>query len=50
VVREGSEWVAHGEQEAAAELGLAGAVEDEARMRVSEIDQAGEHQGVMAVL
>jgi hypothetical protein len=43
VVREGSEWAAHGEQEVAAELELAGAVEDEARMRESEIDRAGEH-------
>jgi hypothetical protein len=49
-VREGSKWTAHGEQEAAAELVLAGAVEDEARMWESEIDWAGEHQRVMAVL
>jgi hypothetical protein len=33
VVREGSEWVAHGEQKAAAEFELAGAVEDEAWIR-----------------
>jgi hypothetical protein len=50
VVRKGSEWAAHDEQEAAAELVLAGAVEDEARMREDEIDWAGEHQWVMAVL
>jgi hypothetical protein len=40
----------HGEQEAAAELVLAGAVEDEARMREDEIERAGEHQWVMVVL
>jgi hypothetical protein len=50
VVRKGSEWAAHSKQEAAAELGLAGAVEDEARMREGEIDRAGEHQWVTAVL
>jgi hypothetical protein len=44
------EWTSHGEQEAAAELVLAGAVVDEARMWESEIDRAGEHQGVTAVL
>jgi hypothetical protein len=43
VVWEGSEWVAHGEQEAAVEIELAGAVEDEAWMREDEIDRAGEH-------
>jgi hypothetical protein len=32
VVREGSEWAAHGEPKAAAELEVAGAVEDEARV------------------
>jgi hypothetical protein len=42
-VREGSEWAAHGEQKAAAELVLAGAVEDRARVREDEIDRAGEH-------
>jgi hypothetical protein len=50
VVREGSEWAAHGEQEAAAELELARAVEDEARMREDEIGWAVEHQWVTAVL
>jgi hypothetical protein len=40
----------HGEQEAAAELVLARAVEDEARMREDEIGQAIEHQWVTAVL
>jgi hypothetical protein len=52
VVRKGSEWAAHGEQEAAAELGLAGAVEDEARMREGEIDRAGEvgHGSALAAL
>jgi hypothetical protein len=50
VVREGSEWAAHGEQEAAAELELAVAVEDEARMREDEIGRAVEHQWVTAVL
>jgi hypothetical protein len=50
VVREGSEWAAHGEQEAMAELGLAEAVEDEARMRKGEIRRAREHQWVTAVL
>jgi hypothetical protein len=50
VVREGSEWAAHGEQEATTELGLAGAVEDEARIRKGEIGRAGEHQRVTAVL
>jgi hypothetical protein len=50
VVREGSEWVAHGEQKAVAELELAGAVEDEAWMREGEIEWAVEHQWVTAVL
>jgi hypothetical protein len=36
----------HGEQKAAAELVLAGAVEDEARMREDEIGRAVEHQWV----
>jgi hypothetical protein len=49
-VREGSEWTAHGEQEVAAELMLAEAAEDEAWMWESEIDRAGEHQGVTVVL
>jgi hypothetical protein len=40
----------HGEQEAAAELVLAGDVEDEARMREDEIGRAVEHQWVTAVL
>jgi hypothetical protein len=43
VVRGWLRWPFHGEQEAAAELVLAGAVEDEARMREDEIDRAGEH-------
>jgi hypothetical protein len=50
VVRKGSEWAEHGEQEAAAELGLAIVVEDKARMWESEIDRAGQHQWVTAVL
>jgi hypothetical protein len=50
VVREGSEWAAHGEQKAAAELELARAVEDEAWMREGEIGRAVEHQWVTAVL
>jgi hypothetical protein len=49
-VRKGSEWAAHGEQEAATELGLGGAMEDEAQMQEGEIDWAGEHQWVTAVL
>jgi hypothetical protein len=44
VVREGSEWAAHGEQKAAAELELAEAMEDEAWMREGEIGRAVEHQ------
>jgi hypothetical protein len=40
----------HGEQEAAAELVLAGAVEDEARMQEDEIERAREHQWVTVVL
>jgi hypothetical protein len=40
----------HGEQEAAAELVLAGAMEDEAQMREDEIGRAVEHQWVTAVL
>jgi hypothetical protein len=40
----------HGEQEAAAELVLAGAMEDEARMRENEIGRGVEHQWVTAVL
>jgi hypothetical protein len=43
MVQEGSEWAAHGEPKAAAELEVAGAVEDEARVREGEIDRAGEH-------
>jgi hypothetical protein len=43
VARRGSEWAAHGEPKAAAELELTGAVEDEARVREGEIDRAGEH-------
>jgi hypothetical protein len=43
-VRKGLEWAAHGEQETAAELMLAGAVEDMAQMREDEIELAGEHQ------
>jgi hypothetical protein len=49
-VRKGLEWAAHGEQETAAKLVLAGAVEDEARMREDEIERAGEHQWATAVL
>jgi hypothetical protein len=44
VVREDSEWAAHSEQKAAAELELAGAVEDEAWIREGEIGRAVEHQ------
>jgi hypothetical protein len=40
----------HGEQEAAAELVLAGAVEDKARTREDEIEWAGEHQWAIVVL
>jgi hypothetical protein len=43
VVRKGSECAAHGEPKAAAELEVAGAVEDEAWVREGEIDRAGEH-------
>jgi hypothetical protein len=50
VAREGSEWAADGEPKAAAELDVAGVVEDEARVREDEIDQAREHQWVTAVL
>jgi hypothetical protein len=50
VAREGSEWAADGEPKVAAELEVAGAVEDEARVRECEIDRAGEHQWVTAVL
>jgi hypothetical protein len=50
VVQEGSEWAAHGEQMAAAELELAGAVEDEAWVREDEIGWAVENQRVTAVL
>jgi hypothetical protein len=50
VVREGSELAAHGEQKVAAELELAGAVEDEAWMREGEIGRAVEHQWVTTVL
>jgi hypothetical protein len=49
VVRGWWRWAVHGEQEAA-ELVLAGAVEDEARVREGEIERAGEHQWVTAVL
>jgi hypothetical protein len=49
-VRKGLEWAAQGEQETAVELVLVGAVEDEARMREDEIERAGEHQWVTAVL
>jgi hypothetical protein len=42
-VRKCLKWAAHGEQETAAELVLARAVEDEARMREDEIEWAGEH-------
>jgi hypothetical protein len=41
---------AHGEPRSAAELKVAGAVEDEARARKSGIGQAGEHQWFTAVL
>jgi hypothetical protein len=41
---------AHGEPRVAAELEVAGAVEDEARVRKGEIGRAGEHQWVTAVL
>jgi hypothetical protein len=50
MVREGSEWAAHGEQKAAAKLELAGAVEDEAWRWEDEIGWAVEHQWVTAVL
>jgi hypothetical protein len=50
VARSGSEWAAHGEPKVAAELELTGAVEDEARVREGEINRAGEHQWVTAVL
>jgi hypothetical protein len=40
----------HSEQKAASELVLAGAVEDEAWVREDEIERAGEHQWVTAVL
>jgi hypothetical protein len=50
MVREGSEWAAHGEQKAAAELELAGAMEDEAWVREDEIGRAVEHQWVTVVL
>jgi hypothetical protein len=50
VAREGSEWPAHGEPDAAAELKLAGAVEDEASMWEGEIGWAVEHQWITAVL
>jgi hypothetical protein len=50
VVREGLEWAADGEQEAAAELELAGAVEDEAWRWEDEIGWAVKHQWVTAVL
>jgi hypothetical protein len=50
VAREGSEWAANGEPKAAAELEVAGAVEDEARVREGEIDRAREHQWVRAML
>jgi hypothetical protein len=49
VAREGSEWAAHGEPKAAAELELAGVVEDEAWMRKGEIGRAVEHQWVTVV-
>jgi hypothetical protein len=49
-VLRGLRWPIHGEQEAAVELVLAGAVEDEARMREDEIERAGEHQWATAVL
>jgi hypothetical protein len=44
------EWAAHGEQETAVELVLAGAMEDEAWMREDEIERAREHQWATAVL
>jgi hypothetical protein len=50
VVRMGLEWAAHSEQKAAAELELAGAVEDETWKRKGEIGWAIEHQWVAAVL
>jgi hypothetical protein len=49
-MREDSEWAVHGEQKAAAELELAGAVEDEAWIREGEIGRAIEHQRVTVVL
>jgi hypothetical protein len=50
VARECSEWAAHGESKAAAELEVAGAMEDEARAQEGEIDRAREHQWVTVVL
>jgi hypothetical protein len=50
VARECSEWAAHGESKAAAELEVAGAMEDEARAQEGEIDRAREHRWVTAVL
>jgi hypothetical protein len=49
-VWECSDRAAHGEPRAAAELEVAGAVEDEARARKGEIGRAGEHQWFTAVL
>jgi hypothetical protein len=49
-VWECSERAAHGEPRVVAELEVAGAVEDEARVRKSEIGWAGEHKWVTAVL
>jgi hypothetical protein len=49
-VRKGLEWAAHGEQETAAELVLAGAMEDKARTQEDEIEWAGEHQWAVVVL
>jgi hypothetical protein len=43
-------WAVHGEQETAAELVLAGAMEDKARTREDEIEWAGEHQWTVVVL
>jgi hypothetical protein len=40
----------HGEQKAAVELVLAGAVEDKARMQEDEIEWAGKHQWAVVVL
>jgi hypothetical protein len=50
VAWEGSEWAAHGEQEAAAEFELAGAVEDEVWRWEDEIGRAVEHQWITVVL